>query len=82
MQPETIIDYMQIDIDGVITVETVELPDGVTAGDHVVVGDHGAEPAVARVLDVGPDRTAIRVLPGTADDHADLIGHSSPTLTS
>lgn len=82
MKPEMIIDYMQADIDGVITVDTAELPDGITVGGHILVGDHDAEPAVARVLDVGPDRTVIRVLPGSAQDHDDLIGHRSPTLTT
>lgn len=57
MQPEIVIDYLQADIDGVMTVETFALPDGIGEGDHIVVGDHDAEPAVARVLDVGPDRT-------------------------
>lgn len=80
MKPELIIDYMQTDIDGVITVDTAELPDGIGVGDHILVGDHDAELGVARVLDLGPDRTVIRVLPGSAEGHADLIGHRSPTL--
>lgn len=82
MKPEMIIDYMQADIDGVITVETAELPRDIGVGDHILVGDHDAEPAVARVLDIEPDRTLIRVLPGSAEDHVDLIGQRSPTLTS
>lgn len=82
MNPEIIIDYMQADIDGVMTVETAELPDDIDVGDHIVVGDHDAEAAVARVLETGPDRTVIRILPGSAEDHADVIGHRSPTVTS
>ena len=67
-RPEIIIDYMQADVDGSITVDTAELPDGTNEHDHVVVGDHDAEPAVARVLEIRSDRTTLLVLPGAAED--------------
>lgn len=82
MKPDIIIDYMQADIDGVITVETANLPDGTNVSDHIVVGDHDAESAVARILEVGPDRTVIRILPGSAEDNADLLERRSPTLSA
>jgi NADPH-dependent ferric siderophore reductase len=81
MKPDIIIDYMQADIDGVITVETAKLPDGTKVSGHIVVGDDDAEPAVARILEVGPERTAIRILPGSAEDNADLLDRPYPTLT-
>lgn len=82
MKPDVIIDYMQADIDGVITVKTADLPDGTAVSDHIVVGDYDAAPAVARVLEIRSDRTAIRILPGSAEDNADLLERRSPTLTA
>ena len=57
-KPEIIIDYMQADVDGSITVDTAELPAGTNEHDHIVVGDYDAEPAVARDLEIRSDRTA------------------------
>lgn len=82
MKPDMFVDYMQADIDGVITVETAKLPDGTKVSGHVVVADHDAEPAVARILEVGRDRTVIRILPGSAEDNADLLERRSPTFTA
>ena len=73
---------MQADIDGVITVDTAKLPDGTNVGGHIVVGDDDAEPAVARILEVGRDRTVIRILPGSAEGNADLLERRSPTPTA
>lgn len=82
MKPDLIIDYMQADIDGVIAVATADLPGDVGVSDHIVVGDHDAEPAVARILEVGPERTSIRILPGSAEDNSDLLGRRSPPLSA
>ena len=82
MKPDIIIDYMQADVDGVITVETAKLPDGTNVSGHIVVGDYDAEPAVARILEVGRDRTVIRILPGSAEDNVDLLERRSPTFTA
>jgi NADPH-dependent ferric siderophore reductase len=82
LKPDIIIDYMQADVDGFITVDTTDLPEGTKEHDHIVVGDHDAEPAVARVLEIGSDRTSIRVLPGAADDNSALLERRSPTLTA
>ena len=81
-RPEIIIDYMQADVDGSITVDTAELPDGTNEHDHVVVGDHDAEPAVARVLEIRSDRTTLLVLPGAAEDNSALLERTGPTLTA
>lgn len=81
-QPDIILDYMQADVDGFITVDSADLPDGTTENDHIVVGDHDAEPAVARVLEIRPDRTSLRILPGAAGDNAELLARRSPTVTA
>jgi hypothetical protein len=81
-KPDIIIDYMQADVDGFITVNTADLPGGTNEHDHIVVGDYDAEPAVARVLEIRSDRTSIRVLPGAAEDNSALLERRSPTLTA
>lgn len=80
-KPDIIIDHLQADINGFITVKTTDLPAGTNEGDHIVVGDDD-EPAVARVLEIRSDRTSIRVLPGAAKDNSALLGSGSPTLTA
>jgi hypothetical protein len=62
-KPDIIIDYMQVAADGFITVATTDLPAGTNEGDHIVVGDYDAKPAVARVLEIRADKTSILVLP-------------------
>ena len=79
-KPDIIIDFMQADVDGFITVDTADLPDGTNEHDHIVVGDYDAEPAVARVLKIRSARTSILVLPGAAEDNAALLGRRSPTV--
>ena len=81
-EPEIIIDYMQAGLDGFITIDTADLPDGTNEQDHLVVGDHDAESAVARVVEIGRERTSIHVLPGAAEEHARLLASGSPTLKS
>ena len=81
-KPDIIIDDMQADVDGSITVDTTDLLVGTNEYDHIVVGDHDAEPAVARVLEIRSDRTSIRVLPSAADDNSALLERRSPTPSS
>ena len=81
-EPDIIIDFMQADADGSITIDTTDLPADTNEGDHLVVGDHDAEPAVARVLEIRTDRTSIQVLLGTAEDHSTLLEGRSPTFTT
>lgn len=81
-EPDIVIDYMQADVDGFITVDTADLPEGTNEHDHIVVGDHDAEPAVARVLEIRSGRTSIGVLPGAAEDNAALLERRPPTLTA
>ena len=81
-EPDIIIDFMQADVDGFITVDTTDLPAGTNEGDHIVVGDHDAEPAVARVVGILANRTCIRVLPGPAEDHSALLERRSATPTA
>lgn len=47
----------------------------IEAGRYIVVGDDDADPAIAHVVDVKPDGTVLlRVLPGHARAHLDLVG--------
>jgi len=44
-------------------------------GRYLIVGDDGADPAVAQVVEVKDDGTVLpRVLPGHAEQHATLVG--------
>lgn len=81
-KPDAIIDYMQADVDGFITVDTTDLPAGANENDHILVGDYDAEPAVARVLEIRTDRTSILILPGAAEDNSALLESRSSTLTA
>ena len=81
-KPDIIIDYMQADVDGFITIDTSYLPAGTKVNDHIVVGDHDAEPAVARVLEIRTARTSILILPGAAEVHSALLERRSPAPTA
>ena len=82
VKPDIVIDYMQADVDGLITVDTADLPADTNENDHIVVGDDDAEPAVARVLEVRTDRTSILILPGAAEDNSALLERRSPAPTA
>jgi NADPH-dependent ferric siderophore reductase len=50
----------------------------VKAGSYLVLGDEDADPAVAQVVEVRPDGVVLlRVLPGHADLHRQLLDHCS-----
>lgn len=47
-------------------------------GEHIVVGNEDADPAVARVVSVGADGVVlVAVLPGPVGDHLDLLRSES-----
>lgn len=81
-KPDVIVDYMQADLDGIITVGTAELPENTHVKDHIVVGDHDAHPAVARVLEIGEERAVVRILPGSLEDNADLLDQNQRASSS
>lgn len=43
------------------------------AGQYVIVGDHDADPRVARVITVEDDLIEVEVLPGSVESHRDLL---------
>ena len=50
----------------------------VKTGSYLVVGDDDADPGVAQVVEVRPDGVVLlRVLPGHADLHRQLLHHRS-----
>lgn len=70
------IDYQRTDGDGLThgNVRNVAPGKKPIVGEHVVVGNEEAEPAVAEVVQVGPDGSVlVRVLPGPAEEHLDLV---------
>lgn len=71
------VDFFRVDADGLTHAHTDDLTTGVEVhpGDHLVVGDAGADPAVAKVIAVDADGAILlRVLPGHADLHRELVG--------
>ena len=70
------IDYHRTDGEGLTHGNVRNTAPGtkLVVGEHVVVGNEEAEPAVAEVIQVGPDGLVlVRVLPGPADEHLDLV---------
>lgn len=72
------VDFHRVDADGLTHAHTADLSAGVEpqTGDYIVVGDEDADPAVAQVVSVDPDGVIlVRVLPGHADFHRELLGN-------
>ncbi len=70
------VDFHRVSIDHLTYADVEDAKPGVRveAGRYLVVGDHDADPAVARVVEVKPNGTVLlRVLPGHAGAHAELI---------
>jgi hypothetical protein len=70
------IDYHRTDGEGLThgNVRNVAPGTKLVVGEHIVVGNEEAEPAVAEVVQVGPDGLVlVRVLPGPAEEHLDLV---------
>lgn len=70
------IDYLRTDGDGLTHGSTRNASPGVTlhVGEHIVVGNEDADPAVARVESVGDDGVVlVAVVPGPVDAHRSLL---------
>jgi hypothetical protein len=73
------IDYHRTDADGLTHGNTRNAAPGtkLVVGEHIVVGNEEADPAVAEVVQVGPDGLVlVRVFPGPAAAHLDLVGRA------
>lgn len=70
------VDYHRRDGDGLTHASTRYLEPGVVlrTGAYIVVGNEEADPAVAEVVRINEPTVLLRVLPGPADDHRDLVG--------
>ena len=71
------VDYHRRDGDGLThaSLKDLERPIDLRVGGYIVVGNEEADSAVAEVVSID-DRgiLLLRVLPGPADDHRDLLG--------
>lgn len=71
------VDYHRTDGAGLTHTNARHAAPGVTlrVGEFVVVGNEEADPAVAEVVSIDPDRLVlVRVLPGPAEEHLHLTG--------
>ncbi len=74
--PDLAVDFMDMTDDRQLLTRLVDARPGFTptAGAYAIVGDEGAEPAVARIVSVGDDGIIeLEVLPGSVDAHRDLL---------
>jgi hypothetical protein len=74
------VDFHRTDGEGLTHASIKDVTPGVelTVGKFVVVWDEGADDGVAEVVRIDPDGfVLVRVLPGPAADHLDLIGSSA-----
>lgn len=70
------VDFHRVDADGLTHAHLDDASPGrqIHPGQYIVVGDEDADPAVAHVVDVNPDGVILlRVLPGHADAHRELL---------
>jgi hypothetical protein len=71
------IDYHRTDAEGLTHGNVRNAAPGTTlvVGEYIIVGNEEADPAVAEMVQVGPDGLVlVRVLPGRADEHLHLVG--------
>lgn len=76
------VDYHRTDGNGLTHTNVPNAEPGVELkqGEHVVVGNEEADPAVAEVVAVKPTGVVlVKVLPGQAEDHLDLVRHTGVT---
>jgi hypothetical protein len=76
------VDYLRTDGDGLTHASLRNARPGVTLspGQHIIVGNEDAEPAVARVVTIDEGVVLVAVLPGPVDDHRRLLRpESAPT---
>lgn len=79
MHIDMMVDFTAVDDDGLTHASLRDADDRtrITPSRHVVVADDDAEPAVARVVELRPDDVVLlRVLPGTAAEHAHLVARA------
>jgi hypothetical protein len=70
------VDFMDMTDDRHLWVRPVDVRAGieVTIGRHLVVGDDGADPQVARIVALDADgNIKLEVLPGSVESHTDLL---------
>lgn len=70
------VDFMDMSDDRRLWTRTIDALTDIefTAGRHVIVGDDGADPKVARILSVDPDgNVELEVLQGGVESHHDLL---------
>jgi hypothetical protein len=75
------VDFMDMTDDRHLWVRPVDVRGGVevTIGRHLVAGDDGADPQVARIVALDADgNIELEVLPGSVESHSDLL----PVLTT
>jgi hypothetical protein len=71
------IDYHRTDAEGLThgNIRNVVPGTKLVVGDYILVGNEEADPAVAQVVQVGPNGLVlVRVLPGSAAEHVHLVG--------
>ena len=76
------IDYHRTDGDGLTHAVAEDLKPGIDliVGSYLVVGNEDADPAVAQVVSVDARGIVlVRVLPGPAEDHLQLVRHRQPS---
>jgi hypothetical protein len=70
------VDFMDMADDGRLWTRLTDVRDGFVpvAGQYAVVGDEGAEPAVAQIVSVDIERgITLRVLDGSVEEHRHLL---------
>lgn len=74
------VDFMRTDSDGLTHGSMRDARPGLVlhVGDHIVVGNEDADPAVARVADIDSDGVVLlAVLPGSVEEHRSLTQSES-----
>ena len=74
------VDYHRTDGDGLTHTNVRDVESGIAlhVGDHVVVGNEEADPAVAEVVSIDARGIVlVRVLPGPAENHLHLTGRQA-----
>ena len=81
MERELWVDFHRTDGSGLTHASVRDAAPGVDleVGRYVVVWDEGADDGVAEIVQIDPDGVVlVRVLPGPAEDHLDLVARPSP----
>ena len=81
VERELWVDFHRTDGSGLTHANVRDAAPGVDLeiGRYVVVWDEGADAGVAEIVQIDPDGIVlVRVLPGPAEDHLDLVGRRNP----